>query len=222
MTIELKAIIFDFDGTLAKLNIDFIQMRKGIIDLIGSYGVPAREVSHLLALEMIEAGRKWLEAHDGDRCADYAERTDRFIYNIEMEGARSGELLAGVREMLTDLKLRKIEAGVLTRNCLDAVLVMFPDIDDYCRAVITREATRKFKPDPEHLRIALEKVNAPPGKAAMVGDHPMDIEVGKKLGTLTIGVLTGYYNRKGLEDAGADMVIDSAANIMEYIQPCIL
>jgi len=215
---NLKAIIFDFDGTLAKLNIDFLQMRKSLIELIASYGVPVREISHLLALEMIEAGRKWLAANDGTRSADYVEKTGRLIYEIEMEGARTGELLAGVREMLTELKSCGIETGVLTRNCMEAVLVMFPDIDEYCRAVLTREATSKFKPDPEHLRIALDIVNVPPGNAAMVGDHPIDIEVGKRLGTMTIGVLTGYYNRQGLEEAGADMIIDSAANILEYVR----
>lgn len=215
--INLKAIIFDFDGTLAKLNIDFLEMRKNLIDLIASYGVPVREISHLLALEMIEAGRKWLESNDGARSADYLEKTGRLIYDIEMDGARNGELLPGVREMLSSLKLRGIEPGVLTRNCMEAVLVMFPDISEYCAAVVTREATVKFKPDPEHLRIALDTVKVPPGNAAMVGDHPIDIEVGKRLGTMTIGVLTGYYNRQGLEEAGADIIIDSAANILEHI-----
>jgi phosphoglycolate phosphatase len=214
---DLKAIIFDFDGTLAKLNIDFHLMRKTLIDLISSYGVPAQKISHLLALEMIEAGRQWLVEKDGDRCADYVEKTGRLICDIEMDGARSGELISGVREMLAGLKVRGIEPGVLTRNCMEAVLVMFPDIEDFCRAVITREATPKFKPDPEHLRIALNCVKVLPLNAAMVGDHPIDIEVGKKLGTMTIGVLTGYYNREGLEEAGADMIIESAVRILEYI-----
>lgn len=214
---DLKAIIFDFDGTLAKLNIDFLQMRKNLIDLIASYGIPVREISHLLALEMIEEGRQWLLSQDGGRSADYMEKTGRLIYEIEMEGARTGELLPGVREMLSELKLRGIESGVLTRNCLEAVLVMFPDIGNYCGAVITRESTTKFKPDPEHLRIALDSLKVSPAKAAMVGDHPIDIEVGKRFGTITIGVLTGFYNRDGLEQAGADMIIDSAVNILEHI-----
>lgn len=217
MKIDLKAVIFDFDGTLAKLNIDFHLMRKSLIELIASYGVPVQKISHLLALEMIEAGRQWLVANDGGRSAGYVEKTGRLIYEIEMEGARSGELIPGVREMLAGLKGRGIEPGVLTRNCMEAVLVMFPDIDNYCRAVITREATTKFKPDPEHLRIALDCIEALPRNAAMVGDHPIDIEVGKRLGTMTIGVLTGYYNREGLEEAGADLVIESAVRILEYI-----
>jgi phosphoglycolate phosphatase len=217
MNRELQAIIFDFDGTLARLNIDFPMMRRALADLIASYGVPAADISQLLVLEMIETGRQWLAARDGARSAEFNERTAQLVYDIEMEGARTGELIPGVREMLAGLRQRGIEPGVLTRNCLEAVLVTFPDINDYCRAVITREATPKVKPDPEHLRIALERLEAQPGNAAMVGDHPMDIEVGKRLGAMTIGVLTGYYNREGLEQSGADLIIDSAANILEHI-----
>jgi len=35
----IKTIIFDFDGTLAKLNIDFHRMRKAVGKLILSYGI---------------------------------------------------------------------------------------------------------------------------------------------------------------------------------------
>lgn len=213
---DLRAIVFDFDGTLAKLNIDFPLMRKSLMELISSYGVPEAHVSNLLVLEMIEAGRQWLAAYGKDG-ADFCEKTMRLIYTIEMEGAEKGELLSGVKETLLALKSRGLGTAVLTRNCRDAVLKVFPDINDYCPVVVTREATSKVKPQPDHLLIALEYLKASPQNAAVVGDHPMDIEVGKKLGTMTIGVLTGFYNRKGLEEAGADLIIDSAASILEYI-----
>jgi phosphoglycolate phosphatase-like HAD superfamily hydrolase len=36
---NIKTIIFDFDGTLAKLNIDFDLMRKTILEIIFSYNI---------------------------------------------------------------------------------------------------------------------------------------------------------------------------------------
>lgn len=212
----LEAIVFDFDGTLAKLNIDFAMMKKSLSELISSYGVPAGEFSDLFALEMIEAGRRWLTERSINRDG-YAEKTSRLIRDIEMEGARQGGLIGGVREMLTGLSSRGIKTAVVTRNCREAVTALFPDIGSYCGAVITREETFRVKPEPEHLRIALASIGAVPPSSAMVGDHPMDIEIGKKVGTWTIGVLTGYYNREGLMDAGADLVIESASDILDYI-----
>ena len=94
--------------------------------------------------------------------------------------------------MLTALKKRKIKAGVVTRNCQAAVTTVFPDIFDYFNTVITREMTSNVKPHPEHLLVALQSLGVAPESSSMVGDHPMDIKIGKHAGALTIGVLTGY------------------------------
>jgi histidinol phosphatase-like enzyme len=39
--------------------------------------------------------------------------------------------------------------------------------------------TRRVKPHPEHLLTALKLLDVPPERAIMVGDHPMDITLGK-------------------------------------------
>ena len=35
----IETVIFDFDGTLAKLNIDFQRMREEVVKIIASYGI---------------------------------------------------------------------------------------------------------------------------------------------------------------------------------------
>ncbi len=51
----------------------------------------------------------------------------------------------------------------------------------------------------------------------MVGDHPIDISVGKNVGTYTIGVLTGYASEYLLREAGADIILDNAAKVTGLI-----
>ena len=51
----IKTIIFDFDGTLAKLNIDFHQMREAVVKLILSYGITRDELHTDFVLEMIDS-----------------------------------------------------------------------------------------------------------------------------------------------------------------------
>ena len=74
----------------------------------------------------------------------------------------------------------------------------FPDIDRYCQAVLTRDDTVRIKPHPEHLTTALSLLGAAPADAAMVGDHPLDIQLGREAGTFTIGVLSGHSTREAL------------------------
>ncbi len=212
----IKAVVFDFDGTLAKLNIDFSLMREAVLELTTGYNVPIEGLNKLFVLEMIEAGRELISIRNPGNETGYAQRANRLISAIEIEAAKRGELVNGVRQMLADLNVRNIKAGVVTRNCQEAVREIFPDIESFCQTVITREFTSNVKPHPEHLIMALQKLSSASEHSVMVGDHPMDIIVGKKIGAYTVGVLTGYSGADVLREAGADLIIDSAAEITDH------
>jgi len=210
-------MVFDFDGTLAKLNIDFSMMRASVMKLLVSYGVEAGGIRNLFVLEMIDAGKEILDAEQPAKGEDFFRSACRLIRDIEVEGARRGELIKGIKEMLLHLEARNIKIGIATRNCREAVKEVFPDIDAFCQTVITRESTRNVKPHPEHVLTVLKSLGATAGTSAMVGDHPMDIRVGKEAGTLTVGVLTGYSGADALAEAGADLIIESAADIIHHL-----
>ncbi len=53
-SIIIDTVIFDFDGTLAKLNIDFDHMRRDIDHLISLYGVDHQRLQNAYVLEIIE------------------------------------------------------------------------------------------------------------------------------------------------------------------------
>jgi len=53
----IKAVIFDFDGTLAKLTIDFSKMRSDIEALVASYRIIPQELKTTFVLETIVAAQ---------------------------------------------------------------------------------------------------------------------------------------------------------------------
>ena len=213
----IEAVLFDFDGTLAVINIDFPLMRRSILEIILSYGIEADGLAELFVLEMIEAGRVRIVQRDPGLEEVYLKRASALVRDMELAGARRGELFSGVRQMLSALKSSGTQTGVVTRNCLDAVMEIFPDINDFCGIVVSREMAENVKPHPGHLMTALQRLQVSPAMAAMVGDHPMDVQSGKKAGVFTIGVLTGYADRAALSAAGADLIIDSAVELPKYL-----
>jgi len=216
MGMSIRAFIFDFDGTLAVLNIDFLQMRAAVEELAVARGIPREELAGLYVLEMIEAGARHLEGKDG-KAAVFQRDAHEMICRLELEAARHGELLPGMREMLAALKKRAIATAVVSRNCGDAIRRTFPDIDLWCNAVIPREGAPHVKPHPDHLRVALAALDVPPTAAVMVGDHPIDVKAGRDAGLFTIGVLTGAPGPDKFAADPPDRILPSAADIVALL-----
>lgn len=215
--INRDAVVFDFDGTLATLNIDFVLMRKSVMELIENYGVSSNHLGHLFVLEMIEAGRSLILNNFPLRASDFIHQANAVIEHIEVEAAKNGHLIDGTKEMLTELKERKIKTGVVTRNCRAAINQVFPDIIAYFDSIVTREQTPHVKPHPEHLRLTLKRMQVKPESAVMVGDHPMDIKIGQDVGLFTIGVLTGASSERDLVLAKADVILKKAAYVVNVL-----
>jgi len=217
-TVNIKTIIFDFDGTLAKLNIDFHQMREAVEALILSYGINGNEVYTNFVLEMIRDAEIKLNWISSEKSGEFTQKANAIIEKIEMEAAGHGELFGTTRGLLNDLKSREIQCGVITRNCAKAIKTVFPDILSYCPVVVCRDDVKNVKPHPQHLNTALGKLKSLPEDTLMVGDHPLDIKTGRNSGTWTCGVLSGHCKRDDFIEAGADLIFGQAADILKIIK----
>ena len=92
-----------------------------------------------------------------------------------------------------------------------AVLGVAGDVD----AIVCADDGVAVKPAPDMVRRLCAETGVPAGRAAVVGDSPADLLMGRSAGVgLTIGVLTGVGNHADL-DPLADLVIDSVARFLE-------
>jgi phosphoglycolate phosphatase len=214
----IKTIIFDFDGTLAKLNIDFHRMREVVGKLILSYGITRDELHTDFVLEMIDSAAAILNQRSPHISKKFFDEANSIIEKIEIEAAENGELFDRTKELLNSLKSLKISCGIITRNYTKAVKIVFPDILSYCPVVVCRDAVNKVKPHPEHLNMALNKLGGSAKHTLMIGDHPLDIKTGRRAGTKTCGVLTGHFQKNDFIEVGADLVLPHAADILNIIK----
>jgi phosphoglycolate phosphatase len=213
----IQAIIFDFDGTLAVLNIDFSSMREGVFDLMKGYGVAEALISERYLLEIIDEVYQILWNKNPSNAEEFYQKAHQILHEIEMEAAENGRLISGIEATLKSLMRKETKVGIITRNCEDAVRKVFPDIDDFCDVFVSRNSVKKVKPHPDHLTYVMESLKIPGEKAVMVGDHIIDIEAGKRVGMNTIGVLTGRTKKEEFENAGADYILKNASEICELL-----
>ncbi len=214
----IKAVIFDFDGTLAVLNIDFSIMRERIFDLMRHYGVQEETIQEKYLLEIIDEVYQILWNKNPSGAEAFYQGAHQILHEIEMKAAGAGKLIPGTVATLKKLRDKGIKIGIITRNCEDAVQKVFPDIDHFCDIFVSRNSVKKVKPHPDHLTYVMESLKISGKESMMVGDHIIDIQVGKRVGMKTIGVLTGGTKKEEFEKAGADFIFKDVSEVCSLFE----
>jgi len=213
----IKAVILDFDGTLAVLNIDFSPIKEEIFNLIEKYGVARESLREKYLLEIIDEAYSILLKRECHLAEQFSQKAYKIVVERELEAASESRLLRGVESMLRKLKAAGLKVGIVTRNCDRAVRRVCPQIESLCDIFLSRDSVERVKPDPQHLATLLDGLGASERHAIMVGDHPMDILAGKRVGMRTVGVLTGRTTRDELMETGADYILKSASQLARLI-----
>jgi phosphoglycolate phosphatase len=211
------AMLFDFDGTLAVLNLDFDDMRRRMFELAVAQDLPSEELRGMYILEMVDRATTLLRQRHPALAATFYRKAHQLLQDIEVEAAHSSTLLPGVHELLDTLRHAQIGVGIVTRNCAAAVRIMFPHLDCYCQAFLPRDQVTRVKPHPAHLQAALTRLGSVSARTLMVGDGVLDIQAAKTLHMFAIGVLSGTGSRTNLIQHGADLVLESAADLVSYL-----
>ena len=125
----------------------------------------------------------------------------------------------GIPEMLKALKDRGIHLAVLSnkpdRQTVKVVKEIFGDnIFDYAQG--QKDGIRR-KPAPVGVWYLMEQMQVSKEECLYIGDSEVDAATGKNAGLKTIGVLWGFRDRKTLETAGADHLIERPEELLQFV-----
>jgi phosphoglycolate phosphatase len=213
----IKAVVFDFDGTLAVLNIDFSEMREQVFELMRKYGVNEEKIEERYLLEIIDEVVQILNQKNPAAAETFYQEAHQILHEVELKAAEEGKLLPGVEAALESLRGRGLKVGIVTRNCEEAVRKVVPDIEAFCDVFVPRDLIKRVKPHPEQLTSVLKALHVTGEETVMVGDHPIDIQAGKRVGMRTVGVLTGRVKKQEFEKAGADYILEGASEVAKLL-----
>ncbi|MDD3312239.1 HAD-IA family hydrolase [Pseudodesulfovibrio sp.] len=214
----LDAVIFDFDGTLADVPLDFALMKTKIAALgevfLGERPTPGETPALEWLAELVDR----VMAVDEAEGKEFRTRGRLVIAAMELDAARTGRLFDFTRPSLTLLRQHGVATGIITRNISAAVRAVFPDVDGLVDVLIPREEAARVKPHPDHLLAALKRLGARPERSLMVGDHPMDVQTGLNAGSLTAGVTTGRMTAAAFAPLNPTYVVPDVGELMARLQ----
>jgi phosphoglycolate phosphatase len=211
----IKGIIFDFDGTLTELTLDFGHIRAEIEKVARQY-VGDDEIKSQEGQYIIET-IYWVEDRLGGRADTFRHEAFTRLRELEMAASRGKNVYPYTREVLRRLREKGMKIGVITRSHVDVLFLVFQDIRNYVDTIVTRDEVREVKPHPNHGREVLRLLGIKPDEAILVGDHPTDVLAGKAVGAKTAGVLSGRTTRGEFEKAGATYILEDIRGIQDLL-----
>ena len=102
---RIDTVLFDFDGTLVEMSIDFTEMRRRVLSLGLEYGVSPKP--DLYILESIGDIFENLLQRDADQANDFKRRAEKLIIDIEMEAATRAKMIPGADKTLSNSVIKR-------------------------------------------------------------------------------------------------------------------
>ncbi|MFL7838320.1 MAG: HAD family hydrolase [Candidatus Promineifilaceae bacterium] len=181
---KIKAILFDFDGTLLD---SFPAHYEAFKVTLAHFDV---EVTPELYKQTYSPN--WLSVYEAFGIPqDKYEEAD----NIWLAEARKHkpQLFPEVRPLLESLR-DEYSLGLVTSGSRGRVLrdLTSTGIREYFQVLVTGDNVSRPKPDPEGLLIALEELTLQPEQALFVGDAREDYLMAQAAGVPFMGVIAGF------------------------------
>lgn len=211
----IKACIFDLDGTLAATQ---ESIARPVNMTLAVYGLPAQPVEafnyyagdgikNALKRALIAAGdteavyleeglplcRAWMQEDPAYHVVPY----DHMVWALE-ELKKHGVKIAVFSNKPHESAIGVVET-IFGKSCFDHIQGQTDKIP--------------IKPDPAGVYEILELFGADKSECLYFGDTNTDMLTGRNAGVTTVGVTWGFRPRSELEEFGADIIIDSAAQI---------
>ncbi len=208
-----KAILFDFDGTLANTAPGIVlTMQKTFEEMKQS--IPSEEaIRKTIGLPLQECVRILGDFDDRVAAAGAAVYRCLFpIYEIDHIS-----IFPEVPETLAALAERGIRMAICTsRNkfSLDSILQRH-HLEQYFETIITADTHQlRPKPAPDMVLVLLERMGLQAAETMVVGDTTFDIEMGNSALCPTVAVTYGNHTRQQLLTAHPTHLIDHFGQLL--------
>jgi HAD superfamily hydrolase (TIGR01549 family) len=143
------------------------------------------------------------------------ENAERILLAHEEKAVAESTLNPGAREVLDELRRRKIQIGILTRNKRDNAFAVAEKHGLKFDAVVGREEG-PVKPDAFGVQYLCRQFGIKPGESLVVGDYLFDLLCARAAGAIPV-LLKNH--RKADEFARyADFVIENITDILKIIE----
>ncbi|HLF72370.1 MAG TPA: HAD family hydrolase [Dehalococcoidia bacterium] len=212
----MKALVFDFDGTLAEARDAFVECYRRASVSLGLTQPTREDVMHFIGTPVPVAFLQMYPEQPESRAAEYAASFQRHADDVM---APLTTMLDGVPEALRVLHAAGYKLGIVSqklRRRLDDMLRR-EDLRECFGVLIGGDDMPAFKPDPRGLVLAIDALGVTPDGTLYIGDTPIDAETAQRANVGFIGVLSGVFGSDHFAPFNPLTVLESVRDLPAYL-----
>ena len=216
----MKAVLFDWDGTLADTRQVIVATFQQVSREVG-VSVDTEFIERRIGTGAAQTFREILQTAGKPFDDALIKRLLEKKIQVEMGMSSKVKLFPGALTLLEALqgKTRIALASMNNRPVIEDLLNAM-NIHDCFEVTLTVEEVSKFKPDPEIFLKTASKLNCPPADCVVVEDSIFGVQAAKAAGMDCVAVLTGVYKREELETANPGLIVESLTDkqrILDFV-----
>ncbi len=214
---QIKAVLFDLDGTLTNTLDDLAASTNYALE---RFGYPTHEIAKYRYF-VGNGARKLVERAlpEAARTSENIDRLlDAFLEHYSVHSLDTTAPYDGVMELIDELRRREMSLGIVTNKpdaaAQEIVADFFGDRFDF---ILGQRDGIPTKPAPDMPLYVMRQLGLSPEECLFVGDSGVDILTGAACGAYPVGVLWGFRDEAELRENGAEQVISHPRELLEVI-----
>ncbi len=214
--LKIKAIILDFDGTIADTRQSIIATVKQTLDMLCLPAPDDSEIQKVIGLPLRDTFVRAAKIVDETLIAQ-AISLYRVLYNnISLNTVKLFPHVPETLKALHDDGFILSIASSKGKNSLTRLLELL-NISHYITSILGEQDVQNRKPAPDMVLKILHQVHINAEETMVIGDTQYDILMGQNAGCFTCGVSYGNHTREMLQQQGADYIIDDFAQLTHIV-----
>ncbi len=223
MSVAVKAVLLDLDGTLLDTVLDLHAAANGMLSDLGRPPVAIEDIRAYVGrgipnlVKRVLAGN--LEAAD-DPAPPPADALASFKKHYAHFNGRAAKPFPGVIEGLDAFKALGLPLGVITNKAKDFTIPLLErtGLMPYMSVAVAGDQLPKPKPDPMPVVWACGRMDVSPADTLMIGDSVHDFKAGRAAGCKVFLVPYGYNEGQDVQGLDADAIVATIKDAATLIQ----
>lgn len=211
----IKAVFFDFDGTLADSAPGIVLTMQKAFEAMGLPAPADNDVRQTIGMPLIESVRTL--GHFDQQQVELGIETYRKLFPIYEVG--NVRLFPQVPETLVALRSQGLRLAICTSRTgtsFELLMKRF-GLNELFETTVCGQDNLPPKPAPDMVLTLMERMQLQADEAVVVGDTTFDILMGNAAGCRTIAVSYGNHTRERLTTANPSYIVDRFENIIALI-----